>query len=60
MATTHDAFEHLQRALLKPSIVVFPKHYLNNVFVICPVCRNYALERSWCETCNKSGLIKDK
>lgn len=27
--------------------------------VLCPRCRNYALERSWCDVCNGRGHIKE-
>lgn len=24
---------------------------------ICPACRNYELEKSWCHNCNKTGIV---
>ena len=27
-------------------------------YQVCPHCRNYDLEKSWCSHCNKSGFIK--
>ena len=27
-------------------------------FKVCPKCRGYELERSWCDHCGKSGVVR--
>ena len=29
-----------------------------NEYAICPVCRGYELEKSWCDHCGKTGYVK--
>lgn len=36
------------------------KRAMSPIFSVCPVCRGYDLERSWCDHCNKSGLVTDQ
>lgn len=26
---------------------------------ICPKCRDYDLERSWCDVCNGAGIVRE-
>lgn len=28
-------------------------------FTICPKCRNYPIERSWCDHCKRTGIVGD-
>lgn len=56
----HDMSEGRLRQVIQNELVknasVPPARWHN--FVTCPHCRGYRLERQWCETCSRTGVVE--